>query len=133
MHRIEGEREVVAKQRLDFIRMEQLLQQGHEVIHAEDERHRHGTDGVLPGPLQRNRRRVNDGIVAEGFGALKNSVRVGRRGGSTVGTVHLHAKVTIGSAGIVTGGKDDASDGLFAGVYQPVKLISAAELHLQTP
>ena len=52
--------------------------------------------------------------MAEGFGALKNSVCVGRRGGSTVGTVHLHAKVAIGSAGVVAGGKDDASDGLFA-------------------
>ena len=112
MHGIKGQRKVALEQLADLIEIKQLLHQGNKVIDAIDDFNLHRTDLVRSRLFEAEGLCLGDRVLLQGFRALENRIREGAGRGTTIGAIHLHAEVAVGTTGVVAGGKNDASDRL---------------------
>ena len=112
MHRIKGDRVVAPQQIADLIEVEQLLHQGDVVVDPIDHLHLQRADGLLAGLVEGEAHIPPDAVAIELLAAGVDRVGERFRGRAAIGSVHLHAEIAVGPAGVVAGGQDDAGGGL---------------------
>ena len=111
VHRVEGDREVVAQQIADLIEVEQLLHQGDVVVDPIDHLDLQRTDAEGAGRIQGQCHLFADAVAVQRLRGGVDGIGEGFGGRAAIGAIHLDAEVAIGAAGVMAGGEDDAGGG----------------------